>query len=712
MADQAKLDALARAQNSGSRDDVLACLSDLIELYASQKPVDPLAMLQVAKDGVLFFKDKGDKHGTAGALHLVAQVQYRTSTRRDEPKEAKRAAAAAIAFYKDLGDQSGEVAVLNTVITASLAKERVEQAFQASQELLALCKATGDRAGEAVALERMGDVFLKKENPWKAKESIDEALAIVAELGDTPKKLSIMTKLVGIYQSIDDVQSAMETTEEIMNVYRQNDDREGEASMLMMMYRNSLAMGAIEQAFNAAFDAANALRDLGETKQRLEVLDFLSQTCVDGGQKEEAVTFAKEQHALAKLLENRLSEGKAMWTFGKCMLKGPEGLGCIKEAVTIFESIGAKSNQAQACQTLANGILLNRGDAEEALEAAMQGMAIYKELGDKPGQAIMQHTIANCKVAARDNEEGVNSAYEALAMFEDLRDKYGMDLATKLLRGAGQSKEEIRERRSTTWAKFETVDGGDGAGAGDGDDMMKQLRDDAARDLQDERMLWEHAWVPIQTEDPGVKFGDKFTGTKRVFIAGNLKDTGLLSKLAAVTPEKAAAKGPTYLTNTLHGRLQTSEGLQTGMIASACRSVIYDMSNNNNMPALEGIDCVIRVLQAQTQIDDGKVPIDIITSSTHAHAYSKGLREPFHGGFWGVGRAVNIEMPQIEIRVMDLDSGERWGQWPYVCRFLLGSQTSRPVETVCRGGQFKVNRLVGSRTRLLFPYRVEVETNI
>lgn len=711
MAD-AKQAALERAQSSGSRDEVLACLSDLIEHYAAQKPVEPLAMLKVAKDGVLFFKEKGDKHGTAGALHLVARVQYRTSTRHDEPKEAKRAAEAAIAFFRDLGDRSGEVEVLNTVITENLGKERVDAALKASQELLALCQAAGDRAGEAIALERLGDVFLKKENPWKAKESIDEALAIVVELQDTAKKLSIMTKLVGIYQSMDDLQSAMETTEEIMNVYRQTDDREGEASMLMMMYRNYLSVGAMEQAFDTAFDAMNALRDLGETKQRLEVLDFLASTCIEGGQKDEALTFAKEQHALAKLLENRLSEGKAMWTFGKCMLKSPEGLGCVKEAVGIFESLGAKREQAQAFQTMANGILLNRGDAEEALDAAMQGMGLYKELGDKEGQAIMMHTIANCKIAARDNEEGINSAYEALAMFEDLRMKYGMEQATKLLRGAGQSKEEIRERKNTTWAKFETVDAIGGSGGGDGDDMMKQLRDDAARDLQDERMLWEHAWVPIQTEDPGVKFGDKFTGTKRVFVIGQLHDGGLLKKLTAVTPEKAAARGPVHVANMLNGRLQTSEGLQTGMIASACRSVIYDTSNCGNMPPLEGIDCVIRCIQAQTQIDDGKVPIDIITSSTHANAYSKGLREPFHGGFWGLGRTVNIEMPQIEIRVMDLDSGARWEQWPYVCRFLLGSQTSRPVETVCRGGQFKVNRLVGSRTRLMFPYRVEVENNI
>merc|ERR1719420_1324882 len=120
-------------------------------------------MLQVAKDMVMYFQKAGDKIGTAGALHLVAAVNYKISTRRDEPREAKRAADAAIAFYKDLGDIQGQMAVLTTVIEECLEKEKLDLAQKAAEDLMVLAQELRDTRAKAMSLEKLSSIYLKKD---------------------------------------------------------------------------------------------------------------------------------------------------------------------------------------------------------------------------------------------------------------------------------------------------------------------------------------------------------------------------------------------------------------------------------------------------------------------------------------------------------------------------------------------------------------------
>jgi len=316
------------------------------------------------------------------------------------------------------------------------------------------------------------------------------------------------------------------------------------------------------------------------------------------------------------------------------------------------------------------------------------------------------HTIANCQLALKETDNAVNTAYEAMQMFSKVGDTYGVSLAKKLLVGAGQSEEEIRERREQQLAQF---DGVETRATGETDEERRR-QEDEARDLQDTQVLWELAWIPWETQDPK-NFGEKFAGgTRKIFVASELQDKSMLKKLMKCRPAKSTSGGGTpYFSNLLNGRLLNKDTLQFGMQAASAMSVVYDVSKLTHHGALEVIDLVLKLVQALVPIEERKVGLDMITSSCMNLAYTAGVQEPFHATLFGFARAARNENPMHEFRLLDVDPGRRLESMPFICRYLLGAQATRPAEALVRDRGVMVSRLVGARSKLNLPVRIELE---
>merc|ERR1719210_2579172 len=313
-----------------------------------------------------------------------------------------------------------------------------------------------------------------------------------------------------------------------------------------------------------------------------------------------------------------------MYTMGKCSIASEQGLNSAYEASSMFKALGRKKYAAIALHTVANGILVQRGQARDALGAAGEGLNIYQELGDKKGEAIMMHTIANCQLAMREYESAVNTGYEALYDFEKVGDSYGLDLSRKFLLSCGQSMEEIQERREYN---LSTWDGVESKGAVVSSEEMRWMEEEA-RDLQDSQVLWELTFVPWDTQDPK-NFGEKYSGGARhVFVASELQNKSLLAKLMKARPPKSTSGGETpYFSNMGNGRLLNKDTLQMGMKESTCLSVVYDVSKLNHMGPLEIIDLVLKLVQALVPIEERKIGLDLITTSCQSIAHTKAIRE-------------------------------------------------------------------------------------
>jgi tetratricopeptide (TPR) repeat protein len=701
--------ALQLSKDLKDRAGVLSALNTVVTVHSNSKPVEPLLMLETAKDGVLYFQKLGDKKGAAAALHLVAAVQYATYTRKDTPREAQRAAATAMTFYRDLGDKDGEVAVLHTMMFQSLAREQPEEAIKAAQDIVSFHQAAGEKKDAAGALDIIANIYLLMEKYSKALRVAQDALTIVRELRDLKAELGIMNTVASIQLVSQDGPAAMKAAEDMLDLYQKLEDKQGEVVAMTMIYKVHLMLGAQQQALQVATETLYAKRDLGDTRGQLPVLEFICSLMMDLGMGTEALPYAREALAITRELELRYSEGSALFMIAKCDIGTREGLGAASEAAEIFRGTGHKRAEAVALHAVSNAYLVQKLGPREALGPASEAMNVYKELGDKQGEAIMLHTIANCQLAMRDVEGAVNSEYEALAMFEETHDDYGRGLALKLLEGAGQTEDDIRERKEQQqYAKFESLERAADEWVETAEE--KEERNEQARTLENDQVLWEYSAVPAEWDDPA-KYGEKRAGgARRIFCCGQLQDRKLLQKLMDARPNKTSGESPMFA-NLLNGRFVKMTSLQRAMQASNCDAVVSDLTEINNCGPLESLDLSLRLVQALVYIDDKKVALDVITQSSQNMHHTEGYQEPFHACQWGFSRAARLENPQHEFRTLDIDRRRRIVDMPLISRYLLGSQQTRPAESIIRQGGLFVDRLVGSRTPLKFPVKLEKKRN-
>uniref|UniRef100_A0A7S1PVM3 Uncharacterized protein n=1 Tax=Alexandrium catenella TaxID=2925 RepID=A0A7S1PVM3_ALECA len=682
---------------------LLKAVTTLITVYANCKPAEPLLMLESAKDAVVFFKDAGDKRGAAAALHLVAATQYATHSKKTEPKEARSAAEAAIAFYRSLDDYEGQVAVLRTVVYANLAKGQLDEALRAVKDLVSLHQAKGDSRAEVRALDALANLHLAKDNVRKALKVAQEALTAAKDV-DHDIELDVMRTLVSVYFLKKDAEGALNTTQDMLAMYQKMNDRSGEASAMLLLFRVYQLSGMDDEGLKTAYEALAIQRELENKRGQLRIMELLASTLLDKKAYAEAAEVAMDALTLTRELQLHYSQACAIFTMAKTNIASTEGATYAGEAARIFREGGHLKEAATAYHAVANGILLMRGPARDAIGAAAEGLNLYKETGDKQGEAVMLHTIANCQLALRETDNAINSAYEALAMFDKCGDKYGVGLAKKFLVGTGQTEEAIKEWRDQQLATF---DGVETRVVGETDEDKRRMEDEA-RDLNDQQVLWELAWIPWETQDPK-NFGEKSPPTtRRVFVAGEMQDKGMLKKLMKVRPNKSAAGTP-YFSNLLNGRLLNKDTLQFGITASQCLSIVYDVSKLNHHGPLEVIDLVLKICQAFIPIEERKIALDLVTTSCQNLAWTAGLQEPFHATLWGFCRAARNENPMHEFRLLDVDPARRTQSMAFICRYLMGAQTTRPAEAICRNGGLMVSRLVGARTKLNLPVRIELE---
>uniref|UniRef100_A0A7S2E251 Uncharacterized protein n=1 Tax=Alexandrium andersonii TaxID=327968 RepID=A0A7S2E251_9DINO len=460
-----------------------------------------------------------------------------------------------------------------------------------------------------------------------------------------------------------------------------------------------------DEALKSAYEGLAILREQDDKQGMLKIMEPVAAALLDKKAYAEAAEVAQDALTITRELRLYYSEGCTMFLIAKTNISSQEGIACAYEAARIFREADYKKEAADAYHAAANGILLMRGPARDAIGAAAEGLNLFKELGNKQGEAVMMHTVANCQLSLRETENAVNTAYEAMAMFEKCGDRYGTTLAKKLLLGVGQSDEEIKERREQQMAQFDGVE----TRVGGETNEEKRRMEDEAQDLQNNQVLWELAWIPWETQDPK-NFGEKFAGgSRRVFVAGEMQDKGVLSKLMKARPNKSGT-GAAYFSNLLNGRQLNKDTLQFGMTACQCLSVIFDVSKLNHHGPLEVIDLTLKLVQALVPIEDRKVALDFVTTSCQNLAWTAGVQEPFHATLWGFCRAARMENPTHEFRLLDVDPARRTESMAFICRYLTGAQATRPAEAICRNRGVMVSRLVGARSKLNLPVRIELES--
>lgn len=279
----------------------------------------------------------------------------------------------------------------------------------------------------------------------------------------------------------------------------------------------------------------------------------------------------------------------------------------------------------------------NMGSSAEPIGFRNGSQVLYEELGDLRGEAIALQTVSNCRFILKDLDGAVATGYKALRLFSECGDQHGRNMVVKLLQSLGQTQQQLQE---ATTKKPTQPTAGETEKAETAETATKteeqRQREEHLKNIMEEQVVFEYAWVPSETQDPK-NFGEKrnaSSGSRKIFAVSELRDQKLLKQLARCRGKAGGPKNPMttpYFVNLMNGRLLSSSLLQGAMEASACASVVYDVTKLNNMTPLEVIDVAIRLTQA-LQVIEEVFGLDVILASTQNIASATGrgrVREGF-----------------------------------------------------------------------------------
>jgi len=602
------------------------------------------------REAIEYFRVRGAKDGLVALLRLRAQVCW-AAVDREEKEEL---------FLKEEEGSSGSSGSALDVKSA--------------QDLLAVCQAEGQAAQEVQVLDTLTHLHLIRENTNRALKCNREAQGLAKELSDT-------TALRQVQETL-----------EILHLLRGDS---AEASKVRTQLGPEREGGEVSEVGRAWLQ--EALHGKGhDLRGRLCLADFLAHTAksqAGRGLKEEV----KEKRAQT---QDPVVSGMCLLLLGKMSFVAPDAAGNLYEASRLFRAERLVEAEAAALQALATALLVKQQpDPVQALQFAEEAQALFQSTQDLRGQAIGLQLIANCKMVLQDSQRCLSAAYEAIRLFNEAGDDHGRQLVGKMLKSFGQSDQQILAAlvKPKEVASFQGLQG------------TQEKPPEVSEELQAimaEQVVWEYAWVPCETQDPKY-FGEKHSGgVRRVMVASELRDPRLLRQLASCRKSSKAASAP-FLGHMINGRLLTASSLQLAMEASLCTAVVYDVIRLNNLTQLEVLDAALRLIQALQPIEEPhKVALDIVLGSTQQLASVKGVRVPFHATLWGLCRTARIENPTHEFRVLDVDASTWLQDLPFISRYLLGAQSTRPCEAILRKGCLQVSRLVSARAQLKAPLKM------
>ena len=538
--------------------------------------------------------------------------------------------------------------------------------LQTVQDLLSECQADGRQEQQVHLLDVLSHLHLIRSNSNRALKCNREALSLAKEACSTA--------------TVQHLQGTLEIARRLRAEAPEVPSFDPETQVPALPLLTEEALTGSE---------GSASMDRG----RLALLDFLAY---------KAKTNAASRVTIHEGLLRQEGSSAALLLLGKMDLAAPESVSRLHQASRAFREEGLADAEATALQALSTALLVQpRPDPMNGLQAAEEAQAVFKQVQDVRGQAIALQLIANCRMVLQDRDRCMAAAYEAVRLFVEVGDEHGKKMAVKLLLSLGQSEQQIRSALAQKEvARF------DGLEASEKPQVSEELKA-----IMAEQVVWEYAWVPSETQDPKY-FGEKRSGERRVLVASELRDQKLLRQLARCRAAKEGREAkPKAFANLINGRLLTASALESAMQASLCTAAVYDVTRLHNLTQLEVMDVAVRLVKALQPIEDPhRVALDVVLSSTQSIASLKGIRLPFHSTLWGFCRTARIENPTHEFRVLDVDAKSFKEDLPFVTRYLLGAQSTRPMEAIVRKGALHVARMVSARAELKAPLKMVRKT--
>ena len=190
--------------------------------------------------------------------------------------------------------------------------------------------------------------------------------------------------------------------------------------------------------------------DGGERRRASQLLIAAAEVLFHTGPFSDGLAFARAAHRLAPL---RRDQATALHLSAHHRMQQGEyerARGEFLEVLELYRELGDRAGEAAARHGLA-GIDLERGEYERARGEFLEVLELRRELGDRAGEAATRHQLASIDFKQGEYERARGEFLEVLELRRELGDRAGEAATRYLLAGIDFKQGEYERARGSSW---------------------------------------------------------------------------------------------------------------------------------------------------------------------------------------------------------------------------------------------------------------------
>ncbi|MFG2998912.1 ATP-binding protein [Streptomyces sp. NPDC048340] len=236
--------ALAACERAGNRRGAAAARYALGALHLFRhRPAEAARHLAPAAEA---FRELGDRHGHALALHLSARAGdgVRDDGGREGGAGAAAGHAAAAELLREVGDPVGEALALGALAAAELEADRPERAREPLTRALALSRDSGCLRAEAHTVRGLGELYLHTGESALADQAFNWALRIDRATRNRTAEAHTLLGIGQVHHGAGRTEAAEAALLQALALARRTGDRPAEGRICLALGRAALRADA------------------------------------------------------------------------------------------------------------------------------------------------------------------------------------------------------------------------------------------------------------------------------------------------------------------------------------------------------------------------------------------------------------------------------------------------------------------------------------
>ena len=334
----------------------------------------------------------------------------------------------ALTIRRDIKDNDGEGETLNNMAAAYSALGKKEQALEYYSRALPFRRAGSDRAAEAATLGNIGLTYSSLGDMQRAKEYYRQSLDLWRAAGRRDGEANALIGLGIIHGLTVEREQGLDYLYQALRISRGINDRRGEAFSLYNIGKLQADLGEREKALDVFAQALDLFRAISDRNGEAMTLNSLGGLEESSGSKPKALDFYDHALSLWRAVGDSYGEGYALLSLGRLhggSNENQKALDYYNQALALFRKGKHPRGEAFALNGL--GLLYasspSSEDRRKALDCFHQSLPIWRDIGDRSGEAATLASLARVERDLGDLGEARRNIEAALAITETLRIK-------------------------------------------------------------------------------------------------------------------------------------------------------------------------------------------------------------------------------------------------------------------------------------------------